>query len=254
MNSGRASRRADKKKRVSVSLEVKNAAYSRLESRLIPIADRFQENMWAGKRAFIVGGGKGLKGFPFEKLKGEHVIAVNRAHECGVAEIIVSGDRMWVSISAPEEGVTGEIPVVYAQRPDVKCKKKERRFVYDKFPVHVVNCCVSPRLWGTTFAEGVSQGCSGIRAANLACILGASPVYLLGIDMFGSNHPHKWWHEGYNGRLTSSREKHYNEFLAHWVKAMRYAQRAGINPPLVNLSPSSRLQCLPYQDWRTVLS
>jgi len=37
--------------------------------------------IWKGRRCFIVGGGTSLKGFDFSQLRGELVIAVNRAME-----------------------------------------------------------------------------------------------------------------------------------------------------------------------------
>lgn len=203
---------------------------------LKPIEKAFKEGQWAGHRAWIVGGGQSLLGFPFYLLKNEKVIAVNRAHECGVADVVVTGDSRWLGRYSLTERVPIGIPVVYARRSRHANPNWE-----PKSEAYLVECCYEPKLWGTSFEEGVSQGCSGIRAANFAAMLGANPIYLLGFDLEKFNVEQRWWHEGYEDR----QKDYHDSFLAFWNRVIDSGQ---INVDIFNCSPSSRLERLPYQD------
>ena len=200
------------------------------------IEQSFTEGMWSGSPAFVIGGGRSLIGFPFHKLKEAHVVAVNRAHECGVADLVLTGDRRWLTRYAPNEELDSSLPVIYAHRDKISLGPLP-------FDVHTVQCCAEGE-WGRTLKEGVSPGGSGIRAVNLAAILGASPIYLLGFDMGGVGHEQVWWHAGYERR----RDGWYEEFCAYWeLVADKIPQT------LYNLSPQSNLQCVAKLDWRVVL-
>ncbi|MCX5657919.1 MAG: hypothetical protein NTZ48_06855, partial [Candidatus Omnitrophica bacterium] len=64
------------------------------------------EKVWEGQRCFIIGGGPSLKGFDFSKLKGELVIAVNRAWEsCDCAITFFLDEQFW---GWTENGSLGE--------------------------------------------------------------------------------------------------------------------------------------------------
>ena len=55
---------------------------------------RFPDGSWAGRRCFIIGGGPSLKGFDFERLRGERVIAINKAfYDVPFADIVFGMDR-----------------------------------------------------------------------------------------------------------------------------------------------------------------
>ena len=57
---------------------------------------RVHDGDWSGERCFIVGGGPSLRGFDWGRLRGERVIAVNRAFEqLPFADISVSLDERW---------------------------------------------------------------------------------------------------------------------------------------------------------------
>jgi len=205
---------------------------------LIPVESRFREGQWAGRRAFIIGGGPSLRGFDFSLLKDELVVACNRSHECGVADVIVSGDRRWLARYRKQEQPKRSIPVVYA-----------RRFAHPWEPdddVFLIGCCGSGH-WGSSFAEGVSPGDSGIRAANFAALLGADPIYLMGIDLNARAGFHQtWWHGGYDRTNAGW----YDSYLDHWNEVI---ESGDITQRLVNLSPVSRLTALESADWGGVL-
>ena len=43
------------------------------------LKDSLPTGSWKGQRCFIIGGGPSLKGFDFKQLKGEKIIAINKA-------------------------------------------------------------------------------------------------------------------------------------------------------------------------------
>lgn len=201
----------------------------------MPLAsDRFPEGCWAGRRAFIVGGGESLEGFPFEVLKDELVVAVNRSHECGVADVVVTGDRTWVQHYRHQENLDPALPVIYIPAARSTWRPPE--------DVYVARCC-SVGWWGNSYAEGIAPGCSGLRATNWASILGADPIYLLGIDMPEGGQ--RWWHGGY-GRDDRA---WYSDFVRAWNAAAMYHGRSTI----INLNMQSRLECFQKQRWQEVL-
>jgi hypothetical protein len=98
--------------------------------------------------------------------------------------------------------------------------------------------------WGSCFADGLSPGDSGLRALNLADILGADPIYLLGIDLRGNPKAQQWWHEGYDMKSLGT----YEEFLRVWVDSAPL-----IKASVINLSTESALEAFPKMKWNEVL-
>lgn len=216
-----------------------------------PASDLFREGEWAGKRVFIVGGGSSLRSFPFDLLRGEIVLAVNKAYSCGVASHVVTGDRRWLVHQASRLSI--KPPIVYARRP---IADKPMPQVCSHLRVYVLGTCEGA-LWGRSLEEGVVPGCSGIRAANFADILGADAIYLLGFDLgprqqrkrgTSRNPAQEWWHGGYPHRTPLG---HYEDFLRHWNEAV---DSGLIRSRIVNLSPISRLTSVPFQDYREILT
>jgi hypothetical protein len=198
------------------------------------LADELSGRPWAGQRCFIIGGGRSLKGFDFEMLRGEHIIAINRAVEyCPFADIMFSLDSRlygWYrrhKIDGWEKFESFRGLRVWVETPggkwdnDVLLVRKAGHF-------------------GLSFslADGIyTGGNSGYAAVNLAVAMGASVIDLLGFDMdkrgnFHSGYPTpggdpkaRGWIEGMNklaGLLQSSKIK------------------------VVNLNPKSKLKCFPF--------
>mgnify|MGYP002682074433 CR=1 FL=1 len=72
----------------------------------VPTVAPIQDGAWKGQRCFIVGGGPSLKGFDFGRLRGERVIAINRAFEaCPTADIMFAMDpRLYDWITSGQLG------------------------------------------------------------------------------------------------------------------------------------------------------
>lgn len=222
------------------------------------VEDQFTEGPWQGQRAFIVGGGPSLIGFDFAPLQGERVIAVNKAHRCGVADLILTGDRRWLLRRAPHENIAPDLPIVYARR----MPQREPMPAALAGRIFIIACCET-RAWGRSFRQGVAPGCSGIRAANFAALLGADPIYLLGFDLGGAEapilhpgppktagrgavlaaHPRRAHREHWHGGYGYPPARRYDAFIEHWQAAVASGDMAA---RVVNLNPQSRLRCLPF--------
>ena len=113
--------------------------------------------------------------------------------------------------------------------------------------------------------DGLGHGNnSGYAALNLACCLGASPIYLLGFDM--KHEPIKMkatqlsqvfqryqlkkshWH---NGHPSQQGEKDVKGFIQYYNQAAEKIKSHGIK--VINLNPDSALDCFPKKDYQEVL-
>lgn len=139
------------------------------------------QEKWKDKEVFIIGGGPSLRKFDWELLKPELTIGCNTAFMLGsdICKVCVFGDRNWFDVF-------------------------EAKLV--KFKGAVFTNCVSllhtkhPWLWTMSRQQsGLSRTAlgwsnnTGVVAINLAFLLGARCVYLLGFDMRRTVE-HSNWH------------------------------------------------------------
>lgn len=128
----------------------------------------FPKAQWQGKDAFIIGGGKSLDNFDFDLLTDELAIGCNDAYLLGeeICNICVFGDPDWF-------------------------EKHQSRLQLFQNPVFTVHRDVTARwVWHMKkhnhgfHKDGLGwNGNTGSLAINLALILGAKNIYLLGFDM-----------------------------------------------------------------------
>lgn len=196
-----------------------------------------QDGAWTGSRCFIIGGGPSLKGFDFSQLKGELTIGVNRAYEfypdCDIMFAIDKELYGWIT-----SGKLGR-----------EAKDKFERFkglkVWLGETVPDVFLLRNRGLSGLSkrMADGLCTGNnSGYAALNLAIILGANPIYLLGFDMKGDGQGgQKWFHDGYPQKQS---ESVYDRFNEHFEEAAPEIKGMGVR--VVNLNPDSALKCFEF--------
>jgi hypothetical protein len=211
-----------------------------------PLRERISDGAWAGSRAFLIGGGPSLIGFDFERLRGEHVIAVNKSFlSTPWAEIMFAMDNKlyrWIT--------TGSL--------GLETKEAFSRFAGLRVWLDLGNYAFGPGIyyirglrvpiWPTTIEHGFFSGTnSGYGALMLAGCLRASPIYLLGYDLShaGAITHH---HGGYPGRQT---QHQLDRFLKHFTELAPRLAASGID--VVNLNPQSRLRCFRFQRPEEVL-
>ena len=141
------------------------------------------EAVWKNEDVFIIGGGTSLKDFNWSLLENEWTIGCNSAFTLGekVCKICVFGDARWFEIFAHElKAFKGTVftnsPQLYKNRlPWLWTMLRESRGLHH----HALG-------WNKN---------TGATAINLALLLGASRIYLLGFDMALSLDGKPNWHD-----------------------------------------------------------
>lgn len=208
------------------------------------------DGAWAGRRAFIVGGGPSLHGFDFSRLAGELTIGINRAFEWFDPTIIFSMDARF--LNWVERGEFGDEVAQRFREYDRGLKvfvdtSKKRIFSSDILLVDAIG--------GSQLSESLVDGLvcgqnSGHAALNLTYILGANPIYLLGFDMHGDGKGRQAW--AHNGYPIVQRESIYHDFIEKFDNiAAPSCESAGVR--VVNLNRQSALRCFEFGDIEDVI-
>ena len=202
-----------------------------------------RDGYWAGQACYIVGGGPSLRDFDFSLLRDRRTIVINAAiFDVPWADIWISEDERFIRRFANDP--------VWRSFAGVKVLS----LLNDAYRLPVLE--LDPRVfiikarekrygWSTKLSEGLSQSSnSAIPALNLADILGADPIYVLGIDGKRSKDKRSHYHDRYpsdwaigDGQLASFRSD-----FEHWA-ALHLAHRK-----VINLNPDSAVTCWPKID------
>lgn len=169
---------------------------------------------WGGEDVFIVGGGPSLEHFDWDKLKGLNTIGCNAAfkHGADVINIAIFGDFDFWQAHLEKRVVNGF---------------KYDLDAYDGW-VATNYQVMNPPDWLKFFVRqdyGLSrQGLAwnnntGCAAVNLALLLGAHRVYLLGFDMCQGAHGKTHWHE--HSLLAQQGEEQYQKFMQGFNEVAR---------------------------------
>lgn len=211
-----------------------------------PLTERLRDGAWAGRRAFLIGGGPSLIGFDFERLRGEHVIAVNKSFlSTPWAEIMFAMDNnlyRWIMTGA----LGLDIKEAFERFAGLRVWLDLGNYAFGP-GVHYVRGLKAP-FWPTTIEHGLFSGTnSGYGALMLAACLRASPIYLLGYDL---SHAGKITHHhgGYPGRQTQNQ---LDRFSKHFAELAPHLVASGVD--VVNLNPQSRLRSFRFQRPEEVL-
>ena len=202
---------------------------------------------WEGRRVFIVGGGESLKGFDFSQLKGEIVIAINRAAEAVPgAAILMFLDEQFFGWAAG--GKLGEnMQQIFDSFAGYKLTASRVGFPYPE-DIYCVKYkdARHPRLddW---IQDGLYMGnLTGTVAANLSVAMGAKQIYLLGFDGDGGKerNPNKyqtWFHGGYPEKANTTIYSRYHDDMD--IMAPLYREK---NIEVVNLNQNSGITCFKF--------
>lgn len=205
-----------------------------------PVHEVLKTGAWKGRRCFVLGGGPSLKDFDFSCLDDELTIGVNRIYEWMDCTILFAMDGRfykWIL-----EGKYGK-----------EAKRKFVNFNGLKIWLDIANLQINDvfysRSAGRTglswdIRNGLFHGNnSGYGALNLALVLGANPIYLLGYDMKfdkGKGHFH-------SGHPTAFTERMMQSFAGSFNKGVDQEARAnGIK--IINANRNSALKCFEFGD------
>lgn len=207
------------------------------------LADELEDGAWAGKACLVLGGGlsllPSLARYLF-RARGFRAIAVNRSYRLLAGlhadqPLVFSMDAgFWKKADCEFDGVRWRVA-------GAGCPLVHLRVFNQKMPsgpTHYVDAIGDDHrapAWGTSLATGIGSGWhSGFGAVNLADVLGADPIYLLGFDYSGG-----WWHEGYEHGPRP------DDVQARFVQAFE-AVRDQVRARVVNCNPESLLRCFEF--------
>ena len=215
------------------------------------------EGAWNGQPCYVIGGGSSLKAFDWNLLRDKaHQIAINMALlNCPWADIWFSEDhRVITELITQKEDLKkawGEFKGIKVWHCLEESLRKEVEGVSPD--VHIIERKYKDKRWSKSFQEGLSYSSnSAIGALNIASILGADPIYLLGIDCrlpdqgspnYHDLYPHDW-------RMPRGQEQSYASDFTHWA-ALHLKGRSVVN--LINPEFPSALECWPRVPWGDVL-
>jgi hypothetical protein len=213
------------------------------------LCDVLPDGAWRGQPCFIVGGGPSLCGFDFERLRGQRVIAINRAYEnLPFADIMFAIDpQYYANCRAAKVGAShAEKMAVYKKWQLFTGYKvwldTNRTNISDIHLLPHGPLYESPPYKNTMKVGIATCNFSGPAAVNLAMCLGANPIYLLGFDC---KHDGKQthYHSGYEHTANSLKLK---QLALDFGKIKQKADALGFK--IVNLSQDSLITAFPKAD------
>lgn len=162
------------------------------------------EPIWQGQDAYIIGGGVSLTEFNWERLRLLNTVGCNDAYKLGIklCKVCVFGDDKW--FYHHQEWLRAYEGDLYSALNSKKIKLSGK---------------IKPlkRYAKGLHADGVGwNGNTGMVALNLAILLGAVRIYLLGFDMKRTAEQSNW----HPNNLDKNPDTVYQKFL-DWSKYVR---------------------------------
>ncbi len=201
--------------------------------------------MWTVPRAFLIGGGPSLLGFDFEVLAGRRCIAINNSWEkLPEADILYFCDRVWWDKKPPK---ADHLATVYKTNAEAAKAHFRGQYVVslaadcaDPFVKHLRNAGRNGAL--STNPSALAHGSnSGYQAINLAVLLGAKRIVLLGIDMKVDG-AKTHWHQGH-GQDIHTMGHRLKTMAGYFPRLLEPLRSAGVE--VINSSMESALTCFP---------
>lgn len=188
------------------------------------------ERVWDNQDVFIIGGGESLKRFDWNLLKDKNTIGCNDAfkHGAEICKICIFGDTKWFKIS--EQELAYYTGTVFTSAPKLYKTRLDWLWVLPRLPFGIYKDAL-----GWNFNTGAS-------AVNLALLLGAKRVYLLGFDMHLSRDGQNNWHQN---RLDKPNKEIFPKFLEGFkrLKVDLKVKFPGVE--IINITDNSSLDLFP---------
>lgn len=155
-----------------------------------PIGETIADGAWEGGPAFIIGGGPSLADLDFRRLAGFRTIGINAAMYLNPKPTIAYAADIRFMQMVEEEGSWMTLPSLRVVH-DVIRGQAETGMLKPETVAGTFSLPIKRKGgWGRSIVDGgiecgaVAASFSGAVCLNLADILGASPIYLLGFDCY----------------------------------------------------------------------
>lgn len=190
--------------------------------------------MWLGQDAYVVGGGPSLRHFDWALIKGKNTIGCNSAYTLGadIIKITIFGDwEWWKRIGLKGTESYGGVVVGCSPR---LLKKQDP--------------CPWLLYMERYFTVGLGKdtlgfhGNTGALAVNLALILGATKIHLLGFDMKMGPDRSPNWHDL---RYEPGNPESYPHFIREFRWVERTLPQVFPGAEIINVTDDSDLPYFP---------
>ncbi len=190
---------------------------------------------------FIIGGGPSLSCFNFDLLRDRQTIGCNSAFRLGpdICKVCFFFDMGWFKKNVFHLQA-------YHEKGGRVITHNTRKALNGHDWVGVFPRGARYGLSPSSIAHGGNSGCS---AVNLALLMGARTIYLLGFDCKATGDK-THWHSWQNYKPHNP--KVYFHFLQAWEQISKSVSQY-VDLKIINLGPDSAIPYFPKQDWREVL-
>lgn len=185
---------------------------------------------WKGRDVFVIGGGNSLRKFDWNLLKNECTVGCNAAFTLGVetCKICIFGDSKW--FRKYKNDLQKYKGVVFTNATQLQRTKYKWLWTLPRKPKGLGTNVLG---WNTN---------TGATAINLALILGAKRVLLLGFDMHLSEEGRPNWHDK---GLDKSSNKIYERFIKGFERVALDLEKIFPGKEIINVTDDSDLNCFP---------
>lgn len=188
------------------------------------------KEIWKGKDVFILGGGPSLKTFPISFLKTQKCIGCNHAYLFGpeVVDLLIFCDQCFYNSHKDRPA--------FINFPNPKISNSET--IQDPRDVIIV-----PRAQTGWKKDALGFNANtGSAAINLALILGAARVFLVGFDMQLGSDLRQNWHKEV---IRRANRFHYERYLSLMRSSVSDIAENWPEAQVINLNPDSKLDIFP---------
>ena len=207
----------------------------------IDMPDWIPQPMWQGQEAFVIGGGPSLRDFDWDLLRDENTVGCNNAFRLGpeICKVCVFVDRKFIfdKPNHPRKGFYDELsrfpnPVI---TNDSQLKHREESWL----------------LWMRRQPKGLHRDALGFNAncgataVNVALLLGASTIYLLGVDMHLGGDKEPNWH---NHVIDKANEQVYARMITSFGHVKKDLELKFPGCQIFNINKNSSLKMFPILD------
>jgi len=188
------------------------------------------ESIWKDQDVFIIGGGTSLRTFDWKLLEDKWTIGCNSAFSLGekICKVCIFGDARWFDIYKHE-----------------LVKYKGTVFTNSN---QLLRTKISWLWTMSRQAKGLHHNAlgwnknTGASAINLALLLGAKRIYLLGYDMYLSQQGQPNWHDRL---IHKPNEENYPKFVDNYKFVVRDLEKKWPKVEVINITDNSALNCFP---------
>ena len=188
------------------------------------------EAKWKDEDVFIIGGGNSLKDFDWKLLEGENTIGCNSAFVLGekICKICIFGDPKWFRKFQNELQTYKGVLFTNASQ----LRNTRLRWLWT-MPRKATGLGTTSLGWNSN---------TGAAAVNLALILGAKRVFLLGFDMHLSKDGKSNWHDKL---LRKQKKAVYRKFIEAFTKVSMDLKTVFPGREIINVTDDSDLDVFP---------